>query len=714
MNATHVVEEWVLVTSGSTICPHPALCDVRDDEQQDDYVTRHLYDHDVETVHPDTGIVYEYFSGFDETGNDTGRDARERNLALYCLFYYAKHVQGNRSLGVTTNTINGAPAILADYEPCWEDAFFLSNSVFHPDDLEQNTEWNQRTFRLKPYEEQRKDGAVYKRKKKLTKVRGTQKSSWVKAFITWKHLRAYFLFKNPTYRVLCISANKGNARDNYFEPLKTLWESNENLTRLFGTTTYTKRYAMLLDRRKRGKFVSEEELEAEKRQLCLLGRGSKSSIDRMRLRWNVHDKDSSGQTAVSLRCAGARSGTTGGRWDLVVVDDIVDLQNSQTDTQRKKIIGVVAELKKQATGSGEIVYVNTPFQTGDASELIDRDEGNDYHIMYRPAMWYDTSTKQPHYYWQRSAPTASFPEGETLWTPERIDSERKSPDFWSQIMLRLRSDNAGLFKREDFQIIDPADAPLEVRAGLGGSDVSDRDAALLARENRRRTRYTFVDPAGEEERAHGDDTAEISYAFDQYGSLYITHISGGRLTADQEAELVYEAWAYNDSQLIEFEVDSSLRKYVRATFTDFQRKKAAELGEPITMPIVYENASRSKLSKGERMDRMYTYTSTGRVFILKNAGPQAKIDLLIAQFVNRSMEPHDDYADAASKVVPYAARAPRKERPKDDSSTVRRGDTDSTTSTTATGTARVRISDLLASLESTSAQKNVNWGARRA
>lgn len=696
MNETHTVEGRVMVTSGSTICPHPLLCDWDEGESYEAYVTRHLGDHEIATSHKDTGVVFDYFSAFEEGGN-LGLEARERNLAVWCLFYYAKHIQGNKSLGT-------GKLIIADYEPCWEDAEFLANNTFHPDDLEQHTEWKQRTFHLKPFAERRKDGAVYKRKKKLTKVRGTQKTSWVKAFITWKHLRAFFLFKNPTLRVLCISANKGVARDNYFEPLKTLWESNENLRRLFGQTVYTQRHGMLLKKRAKGLLVSDDDLRGETRELCLLSRGSKSSIDRMRLRWNVGDKDASGQTAVSLCCAGANTGTQGGRWDIVVLDDIVDRKNSRTKNQRDKIIGVVAELRNQARGAtAEIVYANTPQMIGDASEIIDKKHDDEYHIMYRPAMWYDTQTKEPHYYWQRSAPTDIFPDGEELWTPKAIDEKRKDADFWSQQMLRLRDESGVLFKREDFSIIEAADAPIEVRAGLGGATLSDRDAARFERDGLRRRRITFIDPAGEEERANGDDTAEITWAFDQFGDLYMTHISGGRLNPAEECDLIYDAWAYSDSELVEFEVDSALVKYVRSTHSDYQRRKALELGQPITIPIVYQPASRSKLSKGERMDRMYSYTSTGRVKILRNAGPLHLIELFIEQYVERGNTPHDDFADAGSRVVPHASRAPRREKPKV---------VQTAQPTNAPASARVNIADMLALLNQTESQP-ANWGARR-
>lgn len=665
---------------GDKTCPSPALCDQRDDDRSfRAYMIRHLEDHQIEAVDHDTGVLL-----FPEPAD------LKRNLGLNCLFFYAKYIQGNASLGT-------GKAIVAHYEPCWEDAAFLSCDTFHPDDLEQNTSWESRTFRLKPFAEQRQDGRLTKRHKKLTKVRRTQKTSWAKAYISWEHLRAYFLFDNRTLRVLVMSCNKGMARDNYFEPIKTMWSSHAELQQLFGTTEYTAKYQKLLARRESGKFVAEEDLEAETRQLCLIARGSRASVDRMRLRWNVADKAYSGMTAVSLCCAGANSSTQGGRWDIIVVDDAADRKNTRTTTQRKKLRESVAELRKQLTGAGRIVYLNTPQNAGDVSDVIDKEQGDQYHIMYRPAMWYDAVTKEPHYYWQFDA------IGEELWTPAKIDAERKEPDFYSQILLRLRDASQTLFEREHFRIVDISEAPLEIRAGFGGSTLSDRERAEMQREGLRVTAVTFVDGAGDEERMNGDDTAIVSWRFTRYGDMYITDVRGGRLDPEQEALALFEAWQRNVSEAIYFEFTGDKKKYARATHLDFQRRKSDELKTVIVMPIIYDNRAKSQMSKGECIDRMFTYTSTGRVFILRQAGTQEKIDTLIEQFCERPT-PHDDYADASSKVVPFVQRVPTKERPKDHAKS-------EPINGPSNPTARVSVKKLLAEVDAASADPP-NWGAR--
>src|SRR5687768_8325101 len=105
VRTTHVIEGHVWVTSGTRNCPLPSLCDQQDGETYEEYVHRHARNHRL--------------GEFDDT-----EDA-ERNLGVWCGFFYARHVQGNESLGTQSSV--GDRKIVAHWEPCWEDAEYLFN-----------------------------------------------------------------------------------------------------------------------------------------------------------------------------------------------------------------------------------------------------------------------------------------------------------------------------------------------------------------------------------------------------------------------------------------------------------------------------------------------------------------------------------------------------------------------------------------------------------
>lgn len=614
----------VFVTNGSMICPHPSLCDIGEGETYDEYVLRHCLDHNLGEF-------------------DTLEDA-ERNLGVWCLYFCARHVLKNPSLGVGAR-------IVAHWEPCWEDAFYLANWTLSPKDTEQDVEWEERTFRLKPYAEQ-DTAAVYKRFKKLTKARDTQKTSWGKAYITFRQLHAYYVEDRPNFRVLVISGTSTLAREHYLQVLADLWETHETLTRLYGATVYTKRYHALAARGR----ATEDQLEAETRQQCLLAKGSRPK-DSLRMRWIVKQKDSSGLSAISLKVAGMETTTTGNRWDLVVVDDPITPENVTTEASRKKVERKIADLRKQGDADSEFLYLNTPYHVDDASSRIDREQGDQYHIIYRPAMWLENGEER--YYWQYNAlppgnPPPGKPPRNAVWPPSRIREEEHLPDFHSQVLLRARDESKLDFSEEDFPIVDAERAPLEVRAGLDGKPISKEDADWLASENVEIRGYVLVDPSGNDGKSkRGDDTWITAGRLDRFGDFWIVQMAAGQFNTSQEEQAVYDAWLYSGAQNMNYEVSSSGKKWVKRGYAEFQAKKSQDLKRPVSMPIHFRDAAETK-SKYIRMDRMHPFIKAGRLKILGNVAKPI-VRKFINQWIDRGTPggSHDDGPDSASMIQYY-------------------------------------------------------------
>lgn len=633
---TRYVEGHNFVTSGSMICPHPRLADAGPGETFMMYVHRHARDHGLGSIIDDEDC--------------------ERNLGVWCLYFCARHVIGNESLGIA---MLGTTSMRAHWEPCWEDAEIIANWTYALSDTEQDTPWKERSFVLKPYAERDHESAAYKRFKKLTKVRDTQKTSWGKAYITFRQLHAYFVEGRANYRILVISAVVSLARNHYLTPLTDLWGTHENLQRLYGVTTYTRRYHVLKARLDAGGRVTQAELNAETRKLGLLARGSKPK-DTLRLRWNIEQPKGSGMTAISLMVAGMTSTTGGNRWDLVAVDDPVSIENAATVTTRKKVKMKTADLRKQGDADSEFLMLNTPYNMDDVTSTIDRDQGHEYHIFYRPATWMDSQAHTPVYYWEYNAlapgnPKPGQPSRNAVWTETRIEAERYLPNFHSQVLLRVRDDANAMFNEEDFEIVDNPDrfGP-EITAGLGGLPITEQEQAALTADGLEIHAYLLVDPAGNEVATKdGAESAIIGARISRYGEIVVCHIRAGHMTATQEQDEVYEGWVRTGAQTIRYEYVSAGKKHVKKSYADFQAKKSRELGHPVLMPFDFKDAS-SSASKDVRVPQMEPHAKAGRIKILRNAAPLHVIRKLIAQFTDWGPGGGlKDMADALSMILDF-------------------------------------------------------------
>jgi hypothetical protein len=530
--------------------------------------------------------------------------------------------------------------------------------VFSPSDTEQDVPWKERSFVLKPYEERDHDSAAYKRFKKLTKVRDTQKTSWGKAYITFRQLHAYFVEGRPNYRILVISAVVGLARNHYLTPLTDLWGTHENLQRLYGVTTYTRRYQVLKARQDAGGFVSQAELDAETRKLCLLARGSKPK-DTLRLRWNINQPKGSGMTAISLMVAGMTSTIGGNRWDLVAVDDPVSIENAATVETRKKVKMKTADLRKQGDADSEFLMLNTPYNTDDVTSTIDRDQGYEYHIFYRPASWMDAATQTPIFYWEYNAldpgrPKPGQPPRNAVWTETRIEAERYLPNFHSQVLLRVRDDANAMFNDEDFEIVDAGRFGPEITAGLGGMPITEEEQAALTGDGLEIHAYLLVDPAGNEVATKGGaETAVIGVRISRFGEIVVCHARAGHMTATQEQDEVYEGWVRTGAQTIRYEYVSAGKKHVKKSYADFQAKKSRELSHPVLMPFDFKDAS-TTASKDVRVPQMEPHAKAGRIKILRDAAPLPVLKKLVGQYTEWGPGGGlKDMADALSMILDF-------------------------------------------------------------
>jgi hypothetical protein len=165
-----------------------------------------------------------------------------------------------------------------------------------------------------------------------------------------------------------LSCNQGMARDNYLRAD----QNDVGVERELEATLRHRRVHEALRRARRaseaGKVRHGRTDRGRSAELCMLrgleivARSHASALERGRTRELRQD----GRVAV-LRRRTAR--TQGGRWDLVVVDDPSTSKNSRTSAQRKKLREQRGGAAQAGVGDGEIVYLNTPRQNdGDVSD----------------------------------------------------------------------------------------------------------------------------------------------------------------------------------------------------------------------------------------------------------------------------------------------------------------------------------------------------------
>lgn len=606
----HEVEGHEFVLNGSTICPHPSLCDVREGESYADYVRRHARDHQLDPQ-PSAKI-----------------DDLERNLALYCLYFEHKFVIGN-------------PQMLP--QPFWEIHEFVSQWEFSDDDLEMQL-WDDEhplsvdtaAFTLKPYDE--RQPGVYKRFKELEIPRGCMKTSIVgKAYVTQRHLRSYFIEKNPNFRVIITSATT-TLTEGVVAGLKNLWSLNRNIKRLFGADRYNAKGDLIRD--------------------SIYG---KQGRDYVQLRWVSRADDSSGMSTFSVRYAGIGTETTGMRADLYVFDDGATKKNTKTDIQREKAKETFVEQVKQLDPLGQLVVCNTRKHLDDFGGLIKSAAyRNRFHILHRRIEWTDPATKEQRFYFPVTGEgVAKFDDA---WIKEQYDisSER---DFWSELYNWPMDPKKALFKREDFPIIHPDNptVPLEIKAGLG-RDLTTEERVEMDRAKVSIVGYNLCDPAGKERQSlHGDDTALVGLRRDRWGRIWITYLRAGQWNSTEVWKQIEDADAYNHPKVTDYELGAT-ELHVRNSLMHYlagRNEERAKIGMPaLTIPINFESMPKS--SKPSRIESLHQWTRNKWFFILSNAAEPQEIQKFIRQFTEYLITGHDDYADATSRVVRFL-RAPTKQ-----------------------------------------------------
>lgn len=630
---TRQCEGRTYVTSGSLICPDPERCEPHQTESQEAYVRRHCLDHNL--------------------GSFKNIEDAERNLGMWCFYYYDKFVWGNPEL--------------TPY-PHWEIHAFVAESTWSETDLQHRTPLARRkTKGYLPPADKRRIGE-YRRFKQIEVPRQCQKTSiGARAYSLFRAQREYFINDRRNYRIIIRSATGKNTRDT-LEVIRRQATKNPKIAKLYGI--YLVRCGKCGYAEQKPKKVTacpscKSPKMLRHRYLSLLddSRGAGSAgRDQISFRWLTNSAD--GVAAYNIWVAGLKTETTGQRPDLYIWDDPQTEKNSRTVEMRKdisdKFDGSVRELQFE----GELLVFDTRKYIGDfAGKIGEEPLVSQFFSLRREVRW---RTEEPD-----NAPWVV--DGWRYYYPVRGDGQRaldaaqvanlkkQMRTFSAEYMNNPVDEDTALFKRSDFILCtrDPeranADLPLappEVRYGLG-CKVSPQEQMDLDSLKVRINAMNAIDPAGDgKQKKTGDDNFIVGIRLNRHGRVYVTRLAAGHWPSKRRFSELEKAATYNMARRTVYELPVN-EDDTKEAFEKWVRDKSEELsalyGEPTTLrpAITWEHMPKS--SKDSRIDAMEQFLP---IYILDDAADPDLIEKYISQWVGRGVEDHDDGPDATSALIP--------------------------------------------------------------
>jgi hypothetical protein len=215
----------------------------------------------------------------------------------------------------------------------------------------------------------------------------------------------------------------------------------------------------------------------------------------------------------SVRAVGVHGALTSARVDLLIVDDILDPENCETEASRKKLLAwYKAVAVGRLTRRARIIVVGTAYHPKDLLHDLAKQRG---FVSKR----FPIIDKNGGITW---------PEA---WSEARIDTMREElgpAEFARQMLCRSRSDDEARFKQEWID--------LALDKGNGMALVSRIDE-LSEEEQATLKVYTGVDLAVSKKKK-ADKTAFFTFAEDEKGNRRLLSILTGKYTAPEIVEHV--------------------------------------------------------------------------------------------------------------------------------------------------------------------------------
>ena len=316
------------------------------------------------------------------------------------------------------------------------------------------------------------------------------------------------------YRRLLIWSHINSAKTTQLSVLRTVWELGKDSTLRFAILSNTKGQAETICRAIAALIDRNPEVRAIFPNLKPDPAGPWTNT-RLRVVRPGNAKD------PSVRAVGVHGDLTGGRVDRLIIDDILDPENCDTDVNRRKLSAwYKAVAVGRLTRRAKVLVVGTAYHPKDLLHELAAQKG---------WMWFRFPVVS-------AKGLISWPE---LWTPERIldmRTELGPAEYARQMLCKARDDDEARFKQEWIDLALAAGDGMPMIARL--DEIPDGCGV-----------FTGVD-VGVKKTKRADKTAFFTFLEDSKGNRRLLNITAGKFTGPEILRIIGDLYSRYQSIFI--------------------------------------------------------------------------------------------------------------------------------------------------------------------
>lgn len=506
--------------------------------------------------------------------------------------------------------------------------------------------------------------AQYNRRRLILMPRSHLKSTVCSVlYVLWR------IYRNPNIRVL-VGTNIKSLSQGFIRELRQYLEDPELGDKVWNNRPHIEgRLIPIMDAagRKRRSQKSEDETDTEDKKMLW-------TLDAIQVLRSAKLKE----PTVYATSAGTR--VTGQHYDLLILDDIVDFENSTDENKIAKLVdwagdmeSVVDPIRKVLCGrytrgfgryeelweeiGDEAVVLGTRYVDGDYYDyLMANMKDFEYKVftrnIYRNGQnWVKPTKTEDEYKQERRNYKIGDASGGYIWQ-EKFNAEelrrrkaRLTPRRWaSQYLNTILSDEEMVLDANKIRYF--KSGLVEVKDNLVYIKVPDEEAKRVIRP------FVVVDPAVSQS-SRADNTAIAVGGVDEAGDMFVVDMKVGRFTPNQTIDHIFyllEKWS---ATKVVIEVVGFQQALV------FQLRD--QMRERKMFPFIVEHNPQGKGEKKARLEAgLQPYFENGKLWMADWLATLEQLQDDITMFPRETAK--DDTLDALDMLRAYGVRIPRDTR----------------------------------------------------
>lgn len=321
----------------------------------------------------------------------------------------------------------------------------------------------------------------------------------------------------------------------------------------------------------------------------------------------------------TITIAGIDSSTQGPKYDLIICDDIVGQNNTQTTAQIQKVIDnfLLIEPLKEAKGS-RLIVIGTRWNYSDVYGYILENLRDQYDILIRGAYNKDG--------------TLYFP---SILTREFLQKKKKTMttmQFSCQYLNDPVPEDTAIFRKSYFKYWRPQDLPNNLRV------------------------YMTVDPASTVSK-ESDFSAIVVTGVDMAMNIYVLYLFQDKLVPSKLADKIVEV--YKQFKPKKLGVETAGAKFLLPVLREVFQRQAI-------FPNIIElkHAGYGAGSKEDRIQELEPRFREGKIYLPKDSKHLKELEMQLLKFPR--YRGHDDLADALAsqlEIIDFFDEEGDEERP---------------------------------------------------